>query len=131
MKPIDQTIINAQDGDCFGACVASIFELDEIPKLRKGPWLDVWNEWLGDLNLQVIEYPLGSFPVPNGYAILAVKSALFEGVRHAVVFHGDGYFGKVVHNPNPRDPRGVEIPNEDWLSFKVFALVDPALIVVA
>jgi hypothetical protein len=126
MKPVNQKIINPENGDCFGACVASLFELDEIPKLRRGSWLDVWNEWLEKYNLQVVEYSLGSFPVPVGFAILAVKSALFQGVRHAVVFHGDGYNGKVVHNPNPDDPRGVNIPNEDWLSFKVLALVDPS-----
>ena len=129
MKPVKQKVIDAKEGDCLGACIASILEIDEYPNFhttKSGSWLDNWNKYLGDFNLQIIEYPLGSFPVPNGYAILAVKSALFEGVRHAVVFHGDGYFGKVIHNPNPDDPRGVEISNEDWLSFKVFALVDPS-----
>lgn len=129
MKPVNQSVVSAKDGDCLGACIASILEIDQYPNFhtnKTGSWLDRWNEYLAAWNMQIIEYPLGSFPVPVGYAILVVKSALFEGVRHAVVFHGDGYDGEVVHNPNPQDPRGIDIPNEDWLAFKVLALIDPS-----
>jgi len=128
MKPVNQKVVDAKEGDCLGACIASILEIEEYPNYHtteSGSWLDNWNEYLSDFNLQIIEYTLGSFPVPNGYAILAVKSALLQGVRHAVVFYGDGYAGEVIHNPNPNDPRGINIPNSDWLSFKVFALIDP------
>lgn len=129
MRPVNQKIIDGTNGDCLGACIASILELSTWPNLhtvKNGSWLDKWNDWLGLMNMQIIEYPLGSFPPPRGYAILSVESAMFPGVRHAVVYHGDGYTGSIIHNPNPEDPRGTDIPNDDWLAFKVLALVDPS-----
>lgn len=129
MKPVNQSLISAEVGDCLGACIASILEIDQYPNFhtnKTGSWLDQWNGYLATWNMQIIEYQLGSFPVPVGYAILVVKSALFERVRHAVVFYGDGYDGKVVHNPNPHDPRGIDIPADDWIAFKVLALIDPS-----
>lgn len=123
MRKVNQKTISPIDGDCLGACIASILELDEYPVATTN-WLDFWNEFLEPRNMQIIEYPFGSFPVPIGYAILVVRSAVFPGSRHAVVFHGDGYDGKIVHNPNPVDKRGVKIDRADWLSFKVFALID-------
>lgn len=127
MKPVNQRIISDVDGDCFDACMVSILELADFPTWsRKTNQYIRWNEFLDKHNMQVLYYELGTFPVPDGFAIMSVKSALFAGARHAVVVEGNGWTVKIVHNPNPQDPRGIEIPSEDWFGFSFVALKDPA-----
>lgn len=128
MNPVYQKIVSDKDGDCFDACMASLLHIDyqNFSIAKSGSQVDTWNKWLRARNLQIITYELGSFPVPVGYAILSVKSAVFEKTTHAVIFCGNGWTGKVVHNPNLHDPRGTSIPNDDWLRFTVIALIDPS-----
>lgn len=127
MKPVNQRVISSTNGDCFDACMVSILEMDAYPEWdRKTSQYLLWNELLTERNMHLVYYPVGSFPPPVGYSALSVKSALFENGRHAVVYKGDGWMGEIVHNPNPQDPRGVDIPNEDWIGFWVIGLIDPA-----
>lgn len=127
MKPVNQRNISDKDGDCFDACMVSILELRDFPKwIKKTSQYIQWNEWLEKNNMQVVYYELGSFPLPNGYSILSVKSTLFSGGRHAVVMWSDEWTVKILHNPNPKDPRGVNIPDTEWLGISVIALIDPS-----
>lgn len=127
MKPVNQKIISATDGDCFDACMVSILELSDFPKWeRRSSQYELWNEYLEKFNMQVVYYSLGSFPLPYGYSILSVRSALFANARHAVVFQSDGWTGQIIHNPNPEDPRGIEIPNEHWFGVSVVSVIDPS-----
>ena len=131
MIKVYQKIISGDNGDCLGACLGSLLHREDYPDLqgRAGmSWLDVWNDYLEKDNLQLVSYSFGSSPVPRGYAILSVKSALFEGELHAVVFKGDGWDGKIVHNPNPEDPRGIDVHVDDWVRFTMLCLLDPSKI---
>lgn len=132
MKPVTQRVISNRNGDCHAACIASLLELpieampdffaDDPPSPYKRR-----TEWLQARGLQEAYFLVGSFPPPYGYAILSVKSAVFPGLTHAVVWDGEGSeWGRIVHNPNPEDPRGVNIPNDDWVGFWVLALLDPS-----
>jgi hypothetical protein len=132
MKPVNQKVISPTAGDCFDACMVSILELDEAPEWaeRTSQYIR-WNQWLAAKNMQLVYYASGSHPAPAGYFVLSVNSAVFVGKKHAVVGRGgawtsDTWITEVVHNPNPQDPRGVNIPVEDWIGFSVIALVDPA-----
>lgn len=125
MKPVNQRVISNVDGDCFDACMVSILELSDFPIWEKKTSQYIrWNRLLEKYNMQVVYYAIGSHPPPDGYAVLSVKSALFEGGRHAVVTYGDGWTFEIVHNPNPQDPRGVNIPPDDRLGFSVIAVID-------
>lgn len=99
MIPIDQTIIDKDNGNCWAACFASIFELplDSVPNIHTNEWTFVVDRYLTPANLSMVRVPFGS-AVPCGYSILGVPSAMFEGVYHAVV----AFDGNVVHDPNPQ-----------------------------
>ncbi len=101
MKPVMQKLISKVDGDCFGACIASILELEEWPNFHTDTrsWLEYWNDWLEPLGLEVV-YAQHIAP-PRGYAIMSIKSVNIAGATHAVVWHGSTGNGKVVHDPSP------------------------------
>ena len=129
MKRVMQKVVNDKDGDCFAACLATILECD-VPNFHtdaSAHMRDHYDTWLAPQNLQLVWFTFGSAPVPKGYSILSVKSAMFKDAMHAVVFHQDEEgSGHIIHNPNPFDPRGIEIPVEDWRFFDVVALRNPA-----
>lgn len=90
MKPVYQEREGREGedgGDCFGACVASIMELDlsEVPRVSLTPeteeewetWLDSRGLWLLTINIE-----------PDGYSIGV------EGGHAFVCFDGKG-----VHDP--------------------------------
>ena len=100
MKPIDQTILDNSKGNCWAACLASIFEvpLESIP----GPsgvaeefWPD-YHAWLNARNATVVSLGRGEW-IPDGFVIGSVMSPRFPDSQHAVVIHN----GKVVHDPHP------------------------------
>ena len=100
MIPVDQTIFDNHYGNCWAACLASIFE---VP-LESVPWPngnddDFWptyHAWLNERNATVISLTRGDW-TPSGYAIGGVMSPRFEGTEHAVVVFKD----RVVHDPHP------------------------------
>lgn len=130
MIPQEQRVVDDKQGDCFGACVASILEVKDWPNFHtneNGHMRDQWNRWLEGYGLELIYYQFGSYPVPRGLAILTVQSTHFPGNQHAVVWDGsketDGDLGAcVVWNPSPYRAEGIG----DWLGFDVFALRNPA-----
>lgn len=130
MIPVQQRVIDAIQGDCFAACVASILELPEAPNFKTdstGSWLNKWNAWLEPRGLYLYGSPAGAFPAPAGYAIMAIKSVNFPGSGHSVVWKGDfndGYSGKVVHDPSP-----LKHPDDyEPIFWYVFAVPDPVSI---
>lgn len=150
MKPVNQTTFGGWDkpqeerGDCFAACVASIFEipleaafqLTEIAD-RNDVDGDIWwaefNAWLAPLGLGAMLINYEGAPVPHtempGYYLATVNSTtLAEGEGHHTVV---GFQGKVVHNPNPNDSRNRSDPPEplyNVLDVILFIPLDPSKI---
>ena len=116
MKPVFQTRYGGSDaplaeqGNCFQACVASIFELplEEAFDLRPYPadeWFDAFNKWLVKYNLACTFIPSTekeplACTVPIGYHIFEVLSKTLSNTddRHAIVICDN----VVVHNPNAK-----------------------------
>jgi hypothetical protein len=124
MKPKIQKVTDGKNGDCFGACVASILELDDWPNFNrkeKGPWIDQWNDYLAPRNLEIVYVP-GGHPPPNGYCLMVINSVNFAGATHSVVWKGDGKgSGEVVHDPSPlKHPKDYEP-----VGWYCFAVLDP------
>jgi hypothetical protein len=124
MKPVIQKSVNGKHGDCFGACIASILELDEWPTFfndNKGDWISQWNRWLGKYGLEVVFVQPGH-PAPLGYSIMQIKSVNISDGYHAVVWKGEGYYGdgQVVHDPSPLKHPDDYVPT-GWF---VLALLD-------
>ncbi len=99
MKPVDQTIFGAPQGNCLPACIASILEypLEEVPHFGDTTWVATLAVWLA---------PRGLYPIiatlpnddwrPAGFHILAGKSPRGDFL-HAVVARG----AEIVHDPHP------------------------------
>jgi len=125
MKPITQTILNGdvtngeETGNCFAACIASIFELpleevpnfswigrnkhpdsDSAPVLGSGDWWYYLRDWLAARGLMYFDMAIDGTP-PDilrslGYHVMTGKSPRGDW-HHSVV----GYRGEIVHDPHP------------------------------
>ena len=108
MKPVDQTRFSPCEkpyGNCFAACIASIFEvslqevLDDSQIEAGGPWWIAWKTWLEQSGYGLIHLnndpPAWFFPI-KGYVILSGKSPRGD-FEHSVV----ALDGKMVHDPHP------------------------------
>lgn len=108
MRPVMQTLFHDKDGsgNCFEACVASLFEmgLEDIPNFHKDNWfLDFWN-WLkikgytsyGALYKEDVKSYIGGV---DGYYIVCGESPRGKHIKggHAVVYKD----GKLIHDPHP------------------------------
>jgi hypothetical protein len=121
MKKVYQTRFSGTDspvsaqGNCFQACIASIFEIpleeafDCVPYFRKddvGKPVDEslefieLNKWLLKYGFQTIyiqAFPLPRMTTLRGFHLLEVESTtLKKGDTHMVVTHN----GDIVHDPN-------------------------------
>ena len=121
MRPVSQTRIHGWEndqppGNCFQACLASIFEceIDDVPDeavhWKPGMsidgdsyrlhWSDIIN-WLAERNLTLVgpvEYGEAKVePLQNVWCIISGMSLRDPSVRHAVVGLGDS----VKHDPHP------------------------------
>ena len=114
MKPVDQTIVDKEIGDCTRACVASILELpiDDVPNFITfgATWFKVFWPYLQTFGYDYYgtgwikgeDRPHGivlkdSHSI-DGYVIASVPSRTFDEVGHSVVMNLEGV---VVHDPNP------------------------------
>lgn len=133
MKPVSQTIIDSEKGDCFRACLASLMELpiEQVPNNHESKQVqfDFYNYWLRQFNLQLAFIRFGQMPLPRGYFILCVKSACFPNCTHVVIAKENEETGiaEIVWNPNPKDERENDVPATDWSYFYVLAVIDPKL----
>ncbi|HXE63252.1 MAG TPA: hypothetical protein VN519_06900 [Bryobacteraceae bacterium] len=126
MIPVEQTRTEIGFGNCWQACLASIFEvpLSEVPDWNahgEKYWGDEYDRWLAERNLCMMEIAVGheettvrTFP---GYYIMAARSPRFSGT-HAVVCHQ----GKIVWDPHPLREMGVG----DAVDYTFFCPLDPA-----
>jgi hypothetical protein len=103
-------------GDCFRACVASIFDLkaDDVPhflridKKAGFHWTYTLDQWLAPQGLWYCDFPAEdktwSVFVPSDgiYAIASGVSPRYSNRRHSVVVRLHRYEGvKMVHDPHP------------------------------
>ena len=118
MKPVMQTVTGSA-GNCFSACLASIFELtiEEVPNFfevaghEDSAWWGAVRDWLRPRGLGVIWLQLNDpahLAEFEGWMIVSGKSCL--GIYHATVWNG----GKMVHDPHPSQcgliaPEGVDM----------------------
>lgn len=142
MKPVDQTIIDPLHGNCFQACIASLFEmrLDFVPHFCDGAiggeWWDPFVEWCA----RVAGYAPIQFKCDSSWGgweslsggvlcILSGASHTFPDTKHVVVgklvaeLHEvkDGIKQRVmmwrtIHDPNP-SRKGLKGQPEEVLFF--------------
>lgn len=108
MKPVDQTIVCKDRGDCMRATIASLFdlEIEQVPHfiLFGANYFDlVWSffRFLGYDYMgcgYIHTGPPKEEDSVNGYFYGVVNSKTFPDVTHAVVIDINGI---VVHDPNP------------------------------
>ena len=102
MKPIDQTRFGSTDGNCFAACVASIFEIpieDAPDVMRLDNWYDAFADWLKPRGFYPLCFPCSDPSngwAPAGLYILSGKSPRGD-FDHAVVAKGSD----IIHDPHP------------------------------
>lgn len=120
MKPVFQTRISPVDGNCFQACLASIFELElgQVPYYDTASWVSDYNAWLlQHYGLIMINLFEGVNIIPPVFCILSGQSPRFA-CNHAVV--GKGL--KMVHDPHPSQDGVLGNEKQVW----IFLAVDPA-----
>jgi hypothetical protein len=138
MVPVFQTILTAPGGNCFSACIASIFEIPDVNDVPNfcyevpagDDWMFVASMWcikrfgLGLLTIRVPnlpEYEKDSryteqfFGRSSAYVIAGIKTA--RGPLHAVVYKDD----EMVHDPYP----GGSLMVGRVVDWTIFFAVDP------
>lgn len=118
MKPVFQTIVDNQRGNCWQACVASLLnkDLHEVPETEFGPdvdWLGCWEKWLQSEGYTMVWFHCGHDDVwpgiyitPGTYCILSGRSPRSPDENpygHAIVgqWHGPSDGIRAVHDPHP------------------------------
>jgi hypothetical protein len=121
MKPVFQSVIDPDRGDCLRAAIASIFdlELEQVPNFRlygEQAWFKVYWHFLRSLGYEFFgtayrdrhsDPDRRNYRSIDGFYIASVLSRTFEGRQHAVVINEQGM---VAHDPNP---------NRLWLGVNV------------
>ena len=126
MIPVKQTIFNDTLGDCFSACVASIFELpiEEVPNFweQTQDVSEFWrlnNKWLmQNKGFKCIHFellPKDRHVVDDLLCIACAKSPRGK-TDHAVVWKNG-----LIHDPHPSSAGLVEEPN----TFTIFVPINP------
>lgn len=107
MRGVMQSRLNQVNGDCFQACLATIFEvpLSDLPEDHTDDMaetLALFNEWLAPRGLYMVDIVFHEDVVedrgwPLGYTIGQIGG---PGWEHVVVC----YDGEVVWDPDPTSP---------------------------
>ncbi|HEV7674381.1 MAG TPA: hypothetical protein VGQ12_07615 [Candidatus Angelobacter sp.] len=106
MKNVFQTTFGVPTGNCFGACVASVLELEEIPDIDPAipdeeEWRQRWHKFFASIGYEwtCTTYDEQNWgPWPKGYSVAHVLLA--PGILHALVMHD----GVPIHDPLPGSP---------------------------
>lgn len=126
MKPVDQKIFDNEYGDCFRACVASIFEfpIEDVPNFWKQTQdiSEFWklnNKWVKEncgLKTITIQVSSKDLHVVEGVLCIACAKSPRGNVDHAVVWRD-----KIIHDPHPSRLGLAEEPD----TFTIFLPTDP------
>lgn len=139
MIPVKQTRLYTEDltkppGNCFQACLASIFELsidkvpDEIevwnPREREENWVRYYKlvqDWLTKRNLTFIEIRISPAIKSwnDTYEIITGRSPRNKGLHSCV-----GMGGKIIFDPHP-DNTGL-LEQNNW-TYGVFVTINPSI----
>jgi len=119
MKPVFQTDLSRETGDCYRACIASLFELpiEEVPnfwlqipnsnnlvpdQLIKEWWLSIrlWSE--SRYNLVPLDFKWSeesdlTWLLKDVYLIASGTSPRYPDLDHSVIIFNN----KIVHDPHP------------------------------
>lgn len=119
MKPVNQTIVDKDIGDCLRACVASLLEIpiEVVPNFRQeakssksGNGLSAANRWLKTMGIGLFQTAWMNdsnwSDMHTVYCIFTVPSQRFPDILHHVVGRAikvDSYVSRweIVHDPNP------------------------------
>ncbi len=102
MRPVHQTEFGNEKGNCYQACIASIFELElsEVPNFcvtTRLNWFEAVQLWLYEYDLCLIHIEPCTFPWVKGmYHIMSGKSPRGDWM-HSVV----GCDGEMEFDPHP------------------------------
>ena len=118
MKPVMQTV-NGRQGNCFSACLASIFECDiaDVPNFfaiagdDDALWWSAVRDWLRTRGFGIMFLELldpAHLSMFEGWLIVSGKST--RGLDHATIWKD----GKMVHDPRQSNeglvaPEGVDM----------------------
>ncbi len=130
MKPVDQTLFGFTEGNCFAACLASIFELplEKVPNFcaKLDEWPENFYGWLRDrglcfLELNYVDWVLPYLP-PGAWCLASgpsprTKITLAGTMLHTVVWKD----GKIIHDPHPSHSGLLSV-----LMIAYFAMLDPS-----
>ena len=151
MKPVFQTIINGERGNCTAAAIASILEieLEDVPN-----FIDAYNEAGGEYGfshyINKWLYPthgLIAFEIPtkgldcawdlswcgNVNVLATVPSQKFKDKFHSVVARINGVYNGVdkpmtiIHDPNPHNDPYPDTTDISWVTVFVKPLCEPNL----
>ena len=123
MTPVNQTVNSGILGNCFEACLASIFD---VPLLA----IPQHQEWEGNSRegfLFYLQTLKDTFLLPRGCSYAEISNVtqfcpagyhlIIGQVRSGSVHCVVGLEGKPVFDPHP------EKPSEDWFQIKAFGLI--------
>jgi len=114
--------IQSSEDNCFGTCIASIFEVDpeEIPNyIKDADWFEKWYNYLAKRNIRIHTHyycKTSKKNIPQGYVIFGVKRSKD---LHAVV----GYDGQIVWEPSPNK---CEFKEKDIVDYTYFTIMNPS-----
>ena len=88
MTPQRQKITSNKNGDCFGACIASLLEipLDTLPNPHGDDWLTVWKTWFEDRGMAITWHYKRIWR--QHLWIASAKSKNFKDTTHAIIMKG-------------------------------------------
>lgn len=128
MKPVQQTVFKKTLGDCFRACVASIFEfpIEEMPNFWEQTqdgekFWELTNKWMLNLGYKCVSFQIKKQDQCEFNRILCVACAKSPrgDEDHAVVWR-DG----LVYDPHPSQAGLTEYPD----TFTFFIPLDPGML---
>ena len=133
MKPVFQTDLTAEHGNCYSACIASILEipLENVPNISDYIWNIKMAEFIAKYGYNLLILPMEYLKyfsrIEGTYCIVSAKSPRHDNILHAVVGIGrnvemDGeYINEVylVHNPFPNG----ELLNSPYIDASFFVKI--------
>lgn len=121
MKRVFQTKFGKPEGNCLGACVISILELEvkDIPSLGMDNWWGELKRFVRPFGYESLYFcPDNREEFFNQIAEVSPEALYVggndgpRGLKHCVVLKGK----TMIHDPHP-DGGGIEMPPEDYIYF--------------